>query len=96
MNSSLEVLVKNLSNNDFRYLSQKFSGILSRSVNQKGVYLYKYFDSFKKFINNRLPDRFGFHSSSKYCFSGKDYLHAANVWNMFQRKTMIIMILFKN
>lgn len=92
MNSSLEVLVKNLSNNDFRYLSQECSGKLLRLVNQKGVYLYEYFDSFKKCINNRLPDRFGFHSSSKYCFSDKDYLHAANVWNMFQMKTMIIMI----
>ena len=26
MNSSLDVLVKNLSNNDFKYLSQGFSG----------------------------------------------------------------------
>ena len=26
MNSSLDVLVKNLSNNDFRFLSQEYSG----------------------------------------------------------------------
>ena len=36
MNSSLDSLVKNLSDNDFKYLSEKFSGEFLRLVKQKG------------------------------------------------------------
>ena len=35
INSSLDALVKNLSDNDFKYLSQEFSGDLLKSVKQK-------------------------------------------------------------
>ena len=35
MNSSLDALVKNLSDNDFKYLSQEFSGDLVKVVKQK-------------------------------------------------------------
>ena len=35
MNSSLDALVKNLSDNDFKYLSQEFSGDLVKIVKQK-------------------------------------------------------------
>ena len=38
MNSSLDALVKNLTINDFKYLSEEFSGYLLESVKQKGVY----------------------------------------------------------
>ena len=48
MNSSLDSLVKNLSDNDFKYLSEEFSGELLRLVKQKGVYPYEYRNSFKK------------------------------------------------
>ena len=40
MNSSLDALVKNLSNNDFKHLSQEFSGNLLELLTQKGVYPY--------------------------------------------------------
>ena len=46
MNSSLDSLVKNLSDNDFKYLSEEFSGDLLKLVKEKGVYPYKYMDSF--------------------------------------------------
>ena len=35
MNSSLDALVKNLSDNDFKYLSQEFSGDLVKKVKKK-------------------------------------------------------------
>ena len=38
MNSSLDTLVKNLSDNDFKHLSQEISGDLLKLVKQKGVY----------------------------------------------------------
>ena len=40
MNSSLDSLLKNLSNNDFKHLSQEFSGNLLDLVKQKWVYPY--------------------------------------------------------
>ena len=46
MNSSTYALVKNLLDNDFKYLSQEFSGNLLELIKQKGVYPYKYMDNF--------------------------------------------------
>ena len=50
MNSSLNKLVKNLSDNDFKYLAQEFSSDLLELAKQKGVYPYKYVNSFKNFL----------------------------------------------
>ena len=41
-NSSLDALVKNLSEMDFKYLLQEFNGDLLELVKQKGVYPYEY------------------------------------------------------
>ena len=65
MNSSLDALVKNLSDNDFKYLSEEFNGDLLELVKQKGVYPYEYMDSFKWFSKGKLPDRCKFFSSLK-------------------------------
>ena len=80
INSSLDALIKNLSDNDFKYLSQEFSGDLLELVRQKGVYPYEYMDHFKKFSEDKLPDRCEFFSSLKEeCISEKDYSHAIDV-----------------
>ena len=57
MNSSLDAFVKNLLDNDFKYLSEEFSGDLLELVKQKGVYPYECIDSFKKFSEVKLPDK---------------------------------------
>ena len=89
MNSSLDGLVKNLSKNDFKYLSQEFTGDFLELVKQKGVYSYEYMDSFKRFSEDKLSERCELYSSSKdKCFSEKNYLHANNVWNVFKMNTM--------
>ena len=89
MNSSLDSLVKNLSDNDFKYFSEKFSAEFLKIVKQKGVYPYKYMDSFKKFSENKLPDRCKFFSSLKdKCISEKDHLKVNNIWNVFRMNTM--------
>ena len=54
MNSSLDSLVKNLSDNDFKYLSEGFSGEFLKLVKQKRVYPYEYMDSFKKFSEKKI------------------------------------------
>ena len=80
MNSSLDALIKNLSENDFKLLSKEYSGDLLKLIKQKGVYPYEYMDSFEKFSENELPDRCKFLSSLKnQCISEKDYLHAIDV-----------------
>ena len=49
MNSNLEKLVKNLSDNDFKYLIQEFSSKFLELLKQKDTYRYAYMESFKKF-----------------------------------------------
>lgn len=56
-NSSLDALVKNLSDNDFNYLSQDFSGELLELVKQKGVQPFEYMNSFERFSESRAADR---------------------------------------
>ena len=89
MNSSLDSLVKNLPDNDFKYLSEEFSGEFLRLVKEKGVYSYEYMDSFKTFSVDKLPDRSNFFSSLQNEYiSEKDYLKAADVWNVLKMSTM--------
>ena len=57
MDSSLDLVVKNLIDEDFVYLSDEFSGELLKLVKEKGVYPYEYMDSFKRFDENKLPDK---------------------------------------
>ena len=81
MNSSLDILVKNFPDNDFKYLSsQEFSDDLLKLEKQKGVYLYEYMDSIEKFSEDKLPDTSNFFSSLKDQYvNEKEYLHANNV-----------------
>ena len=89
MNSSLDSLVKNLSDNDFKYLSEKFSGEFLELVKQKRVYPYEYMNSFKNFSEDKLPDRSKFFSFlNNVCISEKDYLKANNIWNVFKMNKM--------
>ena len=80
MNSSLDVLVKSLFHNDFKYLLQEFSGKLLNLVKQRFVYSYEYMNSCKGFFDDSLPDRCEFYNSLEdECVSKKHYLHAINV-----------------
>ena len=99
MNSSLDALVKNLSQMDFKYLSQEFTGDLLELVKQKGgVHPFKYMDSCKMFFDEKFPDRCddeklpdryeSFSSLKDECISEKDYLGAIDVWNMFKMNMM--------
>ena len=63
MNSSLDALVKNLSDNSFNYLSEEFRGEFLKLIRQKGVFPYGYVDSFENFSENKLPERRNFFSS---------------------------------
>ena len=49
MNFSLDKLVKNLSDEDFKYLVKEFGSKNLEILNQKGAYPYEYMNSFKRF-----------------------------------------------
>ena len=81
MNSSLDTLVKNLSDNFQKNLSEELNGDLLELAKQKRVHLYEYMDSFKKFSEDKCK----FVSSLRdKCISEKDYLDAINVYNVFK------------
>ena len=65
MNSSFEKLVKNLSDNGFKYLTEEFGSKNLELLKQKCAYLYEYMDSFKRFTEEKLPDKECFYSSVK-------------------------------
>ena len=81
MSFSLDKLVKNLIEGDFKYLSEAFSGEKSELVKKKGAYTYEYFSSFKKFKETNLPDIDKFFSSLKDCgITEKEYQRACDLW----------------
>ena len=89
MNSSLDALVKSLSGNDFKYLSEEFSGEFLKLVKQKRVYPFEHMDGFEKFPEDKLPDRCKFLNSLKdECINEKDYQNANNIWNVFKMNSM--------
>ena len=63
MNSSLDKLVKNLSDKDFKYLIEEFGSKNLKLLKQTGVYPYEYMDSFEKFNKEKLPAKKYFCSS---------------------------------
>ena len=55
MKSSLDKLVKNLSDKGFKYLSEVFNGKKLKLVKKKGIYPYEYFNSFKNLKKVNCP-----------------------------------------
>ena len=72
MNSSLDKLVKNLSDEDFKYLVEEFGSKNLELLKQKGAYPYEYMGSFERFNEEKLPDRKCFFSSTKKGKFGED------------------------
>ena len=88
-NSSLDSLVRNLSDHNFKKFSKEFSAKSLKLVKQKFVYPYEYVDSFEKFFEDKLLDKCEFFTSLKdRCISEKDYFKAINVWNVFKMNTV--------
>ena len=55
MNSSLDKLVKHLSDEDFKYLVKEFGSEYLELLKQKGAYPYEYMNSFERFNEEKLP-----------------------------------------
>ena len=65
MNSSLDNLVTNLLDEDFKYLVEEFGSENLEILKQKGAYPYEYMNSFERFNEEKLPARKYFFSSIK-------------------------------
>ena len=65
MNSSLYKHVKNLSDEDFKYLVEEFGSKNLKLLKQKGACPYEYMNSFERFNEEQLPARKYFFSSTK-------------------------------
>ena len=98
MNFSLDKLVKNLPDGDFKYLVEEFGSENLELLKQKGDYLYKYMNSFERFNEEKLPARKYFYSSTKDGEIGddgkisdghigvKNYLTCEKIWDKFEMK----------
>ena len=98
MNSSLDKLVENLSDEDFKYLVEEFGSENLELLKEKGAYPYEYMNSLEKFEEEKLPARKNFFSSTKKIGNdGKksdghinftDYLTSEKIWDKFDMKNM--------
>ena len=83
MNSGLDKLVKNLSDEDFKYLVEEFSSEDSELLKQKGAYPDEYMNSFERLM--KIWDKFQMKSMGNYCdhYLKKDALFLADVFEKF-------------
>ena len=65
MNSSLDKLVKNMSDEDFKYLAEEFGSENLELFKQKDACPHEYMNSFERFNEEKLPARKYFFSSTK-------------------------------
>ena len=86
MNSFLGSLCKNISEDDFKYLSQKkFYEDFLELVKQKGVYLYECMDSFESFTEC-LSEKGNFYSSlSNKHVSDKNCKQISKILKVFEK-----------
>ena len=100
MSSILDKLIKNLSDEEFKYLVKEFSFENLKILKQKGAYPYEYMNSFKRFNEDRLCARKYFYSSTKdkkISEDGKisdghisigEYMVCQRIWDKFNMKNM--------
>ena len=100
MKSSLEKLVKNLSDEDFKYLVEEFGSKNLELLKQIGAYPYEYMKSFERFNEEKLSARKYLYSSIKDGKIGddgkisdghisvKDCLTCEKTWDKFEMKNM--------
>ena len=89
-----------MSDGGFKYLTEEFSSKNLEFFKQKDAYLYEYMDSFKRFNEEKLPDKECFYSSVKDGttsdsgekldghISDEDYLTCKKNWKKFNMKNM--------
>ena len=64
MNSSLEKLVQNFLDEDFKSLTEEFGSKNLELLKQEDLYPYEHMNSFKGFAEEKLPDKEFFYRSA--------------------------------
>ena len=102
MNSSLEKLLKNLSENDFKYLTEEFSSKNLEPLKQKDARPYEYTDSLERVCEEKLSDKICFYGSLEDGatddngkkldghVSDEEYLTCIKIWNKSGVKDMCV------
>ena len=57
VNSSPEKLVRNLADDDFKYLTHEIGSKNLELLKKNDAYPYEYMDSFKRYSEEKLPDK---------------------------------------
>ena len=85
---SLEKLVNNLSEDDFKNLEKYFTPEQVKLLKQKGFFPYDYLDSIEKLKETTPPPQEAFYSKLKgKGINNYNYKHVLNVWKTFKMKT---------
>ena len=84
----MDILVNNLSEDDFKNLKKYFTPEEVKLLKQKGFFPYDYLDSIEKLKETKPPPQKAFYSK----LTGKginnyNYKHVLNVWKTFKMKT---------
>ena len=89
MPSSLEALANNLSREQCKNISKRYSGRRLDLLLRKGIYPYDYVDSVERLDESKLPPKESFYSKlNDLDISSEDYEHAKTVWEEFGCKTL--------
>ena len=89
MLSSLEALVKNLTEDDFKNLEKYFTPEEIKLLKQKGFFPYEYLDSIEKLKDLKPPPQKAFYSKLKgKGINNYNYNHVLNVWKTFKIKSL--------
>ena len=89
MASSLDALVNNLSEDDFKNLEKYFSPEKIKLLKQKGFYPYEYMDNIEKLKDTKPPPQQAFYSKlTGKGINNHNYNHVLKVWKTCKIKTL--------
>ena len=89
MASSVEALVNNLSEDDFKNLEKYFTPEEIKLLKQKGFYPYEYMDDIKKLKDTKPPPQKAFYSKLTRKGINKDnYKHVLNIWKTLKIESL--------
>jgi hypothetical protein len=81
--------VKDPNQSKVPFVDDAHTEYLVNLLSRKGVYMYDYMDSFKRFEETQLPAKTAFYSKLGKChISAEDYAHAQQVWTAFNCQTI--------
>ena len=89
MASSLEALVNNLTEEDFKNLEKYFTSKEVKLLKQKGFFPYDYLDDTEKLKDTEPPPQWAFYSKlTGRGINNYNYRHVKNVWKTRKMKTL--------